>query len=104
MADLFCRFLSNYRYRKTRLPQNSLRFIDGVIFFLNVYSAEVSLCHREAEERRIALCKGAESGILGFGIRNTARRFRNPTNDWNPESKFYRQILESSTRNPEYKA
>ena len=25
-----------------------------------------------------------ESGILGFGIRNTAR---NPTNDWNPESK-----------------
>ena len=31
-----------------------------------------------------------ESGILSFGIRNTAH-------DWNPESKFYWQILESST-------
>jgi len=24
------------------------------------------------------------SGILGFGIRNTAQGIRNPTNDWNP--------------------
>ena len=24
-----------------------------------------------------------ESGILGFGIRNTAQGIRNPTNDWN---------------------
>ena len=31
-----------------------------------------------------------ESGILSFGIRNTVH-------DWNPESKFYWQILESST-------
>ena len=23
-----------------------------------------------------------ESGILGFGIRNSAQRIRNPTNDW----------------------
>ena len=30
-----------------------------------------------------------ESGILSFGIRNTAQRIRNPTNDWNPESKFH---------------
>ena len=29
-----------------------------------------------------------ESGILGFGIRNTAQGVRNPTNDWNPEFKF----------------
>ena len=27
-----------------------------------------------------------ESAILGFGIRN-------PTNDWNPESKFHRQNM-----------
>ena len=27
-----------------------------------------------------------ESGILGFGIRNTALRIQNPTKDWNPES------------------
>ena len=39
-----------------------------------------------------------ESGILGFRIRNTAR---NPTNDWNPESKFHWQRLKSSTLNPE---
>ena len=30
-----------------------------------------------------------ESGILGLGIRNTAVRIRNPTNNWNPESKFH---------------
>ena len=41
-----------------------------------------------------------ECGILGFGIRNTTQEVRNPTNDWNPESKFYWQILESSTWNP----
>ena len=29
-----------------------------------------------------------ESGILGFGIQNTAKRIRNLTSDWNPESKF----------------
>lgn len=27
-----------------------------------------------------------ESGILGFGIQDTAQRIRNPTKDWNPES------------------
>ena len=42
-----------------------------------------------------------ESGILGFGIRNTALRIGIPTNYWNPESKFY--WLESSTRIPESK-
>ena len=42
-----------------------------------------------------------ESGILGFGIRNTAQGVRNPTNDWNPEFKFHWQKLESSTWNPE---
>ena len=39
-----------------------------------------------------------ESIILGFGIRNVTQGFRNPTNsDWNPESKFPLQRLESST-------
>ena len=64
-----------------------------------------SLCQRKFVILEIAPCKGnripesgkfllVESGILGFGIRN-------PTNDWNPESKFYWQRLESSTWNPE---
>ena len=57
----------------------------------------------------IAPCKGiripefgktlvVESGILDFGIRNTAQGILNSTNDWNPESKFHRsriQYLES---------
>ena len=42
-----------------------------------------------------------EIDILGFGIWNTAQGIRNPTNDWNPESKFYWQILKSSTWNRE---
>jgi len=42
-----------------------------------------------------------ESDILGFGIRNTAQGIRNPNNDCNPESKFYWQILKSSTWNRE---
>ena len=33
--------------------------------------------------------RNVESEILGFGILNTAQGIRNPTNDWNPESKFY---------------
>ena len=37
------------------------------------------------ESRKILLM---ESGILGFRIRNTAEGIRNPTNDWNLESKF----------------
>ena len=27
-----------------------------------------------------------ESGIMGFGIRNTDQGIRNPTKDWNPSS------------------
>ena len=42
-----------------------------------------------------------ESGIPGFGIRNTAQGIWNPTNDWNSESKFYWQIPESGTWYPE---
>ena len=43
-----------------------------------------------------------ESGILALGIRNTAVGIRNPTNDWNPESKFHYKIwkLITGIRNP----
>ena len=36
-----------------------------------------------------------ESGILGFGIWNTAQGIGIPTDNRNPESKFHLQILES---------
>ena len=39
--------------------------------------------------------------FFAFVIRNTAQRFRIPTNDRNLESKFHWQRLESSTWNPE---
>ena len=44
-----------------------------------------------------------ESGILGFGIWNTALGIRNSSNDWNPESKFHSQRIrnpEAGVRNP----
>ena len=37
--------------------------------------------------------------FLGFGIWNTIQGIQNPTNDWNPESKFYWQRLEFSIWN-----
>ena len=49
------------------------------------------ICLWNLESRKILLVK---SGILGFGIRN-------PTNDWNQESRFHWQKLESSTWNLE---
>ena len=36
---------------------------------------------RISESRKVFL---VESGILGFGIRNSALGIRNPTKDWNP--------------------
>ena len=49
------------------------------------------------ESEKIVL---AEFGIFrGFGIWNTAKGIRNPTNDWNPEPNFHWQRLESSTWN-----
>ena len=37
-----------------------------------------------------------ESGNIGFGIRKTAQRILNPTDDWNPESQFHRQKRQNS--------
>ena len=34
-----------------------------------------------------------ESGIPGFGIRNTAQGIANPNNEWNPESKTVLDFL-----------
>ena len=46
-----------------------------------------------------------ESGILGFGIRNSVQGIRNPTNDWNPESTAWnpesKTVLDLLTESPE---
>ena len=36
--------------------------------------------------------RNPESVILGVGIRNTAERIQNPTNDWNPESTAWNSV------------
>ena len=44
-----------------------------------------------------------ESWVLEFGFRNTVQGLWNPINDWNPESKFYRQRIRNpvpGVRNP----
>ena len=43
-----------------------------------------------------------ESGIVNSGIRNKAQGIWDLTNDWNPESKFNWQRLESADWNLEY--
>ena len=46
---------------------------------------KLSALLRNPESQEILLM---ESGILSFGIGNTAIGIRNPNNNWNPESKF----------------
>ena len=50
-----------------------------------------------ADIKVIQIPETGESKILDVGIRNLAQGIRNPTNDWNPESKFHWQRI----RNPE---
>ena len=45
-----------------------------------------NFCLRNPECGKILL---VESGILGFEIRVQFNGIRNPTKDWNPESKFH---------------
>ena len=45
-----------------------------------------NFCFWTLESQKVLLM---ESGILVFGIRNTAQGIRNPVNDWFSESKFY---------------
>ena len=49
-------------------------------------------------------CLLLKSGILGYGIPNTAQGIGDPTNDWNSESKFYLKRIRNPTAwNPESK-
>ena len=54
------------------------------------------------EIRNVVNFSFVKSAILGFGIWNTAQGIRNPTKDWNPESKFHKKDWNTvpETRNP----
>ena len=60
------------------------------------------------ESRNLLLLESWIRGNFAYGIRNSglwnpeySSRFRNHTNDWNPESKFHWQRLESSNCTPD---
>ena len=56
---------------------------------------------RILESWKVLLVESEIREKFACGIWNTAQRIRNPTSDWNPESRFHWQRVESSTCNPE---
>ena len=65
-------------------------------------SERLALLSERLEQATFVLL--VEPGILGFGIRKLAQGIRNPANDWNSESKFYRQGIRNPVpgiRNPQ---
>ena len=84
-------------------PYESVRFWTRIFCFPDSCLPHV----RDSGIRKILACGIrnlekiflVESEILGFGIGNSAQGIRNPTNDWNPNSKFFEQRPESSTWN-----
>ena len=84
------KFALHSHQNRTALPKAfSLAWFSRQIRYRNPWN----FCLWNLEAQKILLL---ECGILGFGIRNTAQRIRNPSNDWNPESNFYWQRLEDT--------
>ena len=81
--------LDSHQNRTARPKAFSLAWFSRQITYRNPWN----FCLWNLEAQKIFLLA---SGILGFGIRNTAQRIRNPSNDWNPESNFYWQRLEDT--------
>ena len=77
------------------LEERRLR-VNAALKSENNTSGNFCLWNPESEEIIIV-----KLGILGFRIRNAAQGIRNPIDNWNPESKFPWQRLESSSWNPE---
>ena len=82
--------LDSNQNRPARPKAFSLAWFSRQIRYRNPWN----FCLWNLEAQKILLLA---SGILGFGIRNTAQRIRNPSNDWNPESNFYWKRLEMAT-------
>ena len=65
-------------------------------FFVPMICLEFTICKGNLIPKNCCSWKAecvkfllVESGILGFGIRNTTQVIRNPTNDCSLESKFH---------------
>ena len=90
-SDVYVRHFNSYLVLNISWYQNTEPLCPPKIFFsLGRYSPHV----RESRIPEYGKILFMESGTLGCGIWNL-------TNDWNPESKFYWQIQESSFLNPE---
>ena len=85
--------INNSHFNLERINRSSLLALQGSLerlFFFSLKSLHVM---------RIPECEKfmhVESGLLGFGIQNTAEVLRIPDNNWNPESKFHLKLI----RNP----
>ena len=78
--------LRSYTNERGHLFVNGIEKINSPSSTLN-YGSVMHISHKVGECDKFLL---VESGILGLGgIRNTVQGIRNPTNDWNPESKFH---------------
>ena len=90
-SDVYVRHFNSYLVLNISWYQNTEPLCPPNIYFsFWRYSPHV----RESRIPEYGKILFMESGILGCGIWNL-------TNDWNPESKFYWQILESSFLNRE---
>ena len=77
--------LRSYTNERGHLFANGIEKINSPSSILN-YGSVMYISLQVGECDKFLL---VESGILGLSrIRNTAQRIRNPTNHWNPESKF----------------
>ena len=89
----------------TRCTTISNNIFYSILFYYNfvvtIFWLDLEV-HTGLQLHRIALCKGIQQ-IFACGIRNWKMFTRGiqPTNDWNPESKFQWKRRESSTWNRE---
>ena len=72
-----------------------------VMLLQSAYNVTWPFLYVFTSSKEIRIPESTKFLFVESGILNTAQGIRNPTNDWNPESKFHGQRLESSTWNPE---
>lgn len=90
--------INNHHFNLEHINRSSLLALQGSLERL-FFFVEVVPRNPHFHVMRIPECEKfllVESGLLGFGLRNTAEVLRIPDNNWNPESKFHLKLI----RNP----